>query len=247
MSYLGNPLSSQNFPVDYFTGNGTQTNFTLSQTPASATAIQVYVGGVKQVSSIINPSYLVMGNILVLSAPPVNGTPIEVNYLGLLSQVNVPGTQTITGSMLSLSVANSFLYQTTTNGTANTFTLNFAPPTQNSIIVTANGITQYDYTLNGSTLQLNFTPPANQLLRVQSMALAQTSVPADGSVSSSKLQGNLVAPGTLTITQPVMMMSNTLSANTIVTSGLNGFSIGPLTQPPGTILQVAPGSRYIIL
>ena len=59
-----------NFPVDYFTGDGTSTVFQLSFTPASATAILVYVNGVKKVASPVNPSYTLNGSQLVfLSAP----------------------------------------------------------------------------------------------------------------------------------------------------------------------------------
>ena len=231
MSYIGNPLSSQNFPVDYFTGNGTQTNFTLSQTPASATAIQVYVGGVKQLSSIVNPSYFVAGNILVLSAAPANGTPIEVNYLGLLSQVNVPATQSITPSMLSLQVANAFLYQTTTTGSSNTFTLNAPPISANAVVVTANGITQYDYSISGSTLTLNFMPPANQLLRVQALALAQAGVPSDGSVTSIKMAPGAISSNTILTTgvvtsDKIVSVANTQITGNIISSQIAQGAVG---------------------
>ena len=234
MSYLGNPLSSQNFPVDYFTGNGTQTNFTLSQTPASATAIQVYVGGVKQLSSIVNPSYFVAGNILVLSAAPVNGTPIEVNYLGLLSQVNVPATQSITPSMLSLQVANAFLYQTTTTGSSNTFTLNAPPISANAVVVTANGITQYDYSISGSTLTLNFMPPANQLLRVQALALAQAGVPSDGSVTSTKygvgsITSNTIFGSSVITLDKIASVSNTAITGNIISSQITSVANTQIT------------------
>ena len=231
MSYLGNPLSSQNFPVDYFTGNGTQTNFTLTQTPASATAIQVYVGGVKQLSSIVNPSYFVAGNILVLSAAPANGTPIEVNYLGLLSQVNVPATQSITPSMLSLQVANAFLYQTTTTGSSNTFTLNAPPISANAVVVTANGITQYDYSISGSTLTLNFMPPANQLLRVQALALAQAGVPSDGSVTSTKygvgsITSNTIFGAAVVTSDKIVSVANTQITGNIISSQIAPGAVG---------------------
>ena len=123
MSYLGNPLVSMNYPVDYFTGTGTTTSFTLSQFPASSTAILVSVNGIKMIGVPANPQYVVAGNILTFLTPPASSATIEVVYMGILGQVNTPSNQSITPSMLSTQVANAFLYQTTTNGSQNTFTL----------------------------------------------------------------------------------------------------------------------------
>jgi hypothetical protein len=191
MSMLGNPISTMNFPVDYFTGTGTTTIFTLSYVPASATSILVHIGGVKQVASTTNPAYFVNGNQLVFSGPPAANSPIEVNYLGIASQVNVPGTQTITQSMLSLPVTNTFITLVTANGAQTAFNLVAPPVSSSSLVVTANGIVQYDYSVTGSTLQLNFTPPAGTLIRAQALGLAQFNAPNDGSVTSAKMAANV--------------------------------------------------------
>lgn len=214
MSYLGNPLTSQNFPSDYFTGNGTQTNFVLSQTPASATAIQVYVGGVKQVASPINPSYFVTGNILVLSAAPNNNTPIEVNYLGLVSQVNVPANYSIQQNQLSLQVTNTFVTLATANGLTSSFTLLGSPISANTMTVTANGIVQWDYTVVNNTLTFGFTPPANTLIRAQGLQLAQAGIPSDASVTSTKLTPNLTLTGNTSVAN--LTISGTLGPTTNV-------------------------------
>ena len=211
-----------NYPVDYFTGTGTTTTFTLSQFPASASSIIVTVNGVKSVSSPSNPGYLVNGNQLVFPTPPASSASIEVTYLGVLSQVNVPADQSITQNMLSLQVSNTILYQTTANGSQNTFTLQAPPVSANSLIVSANGVIQYDYYINGSTLYLNFTPPNGTLIRAQALALAQASVPSDGSVTSNKLGSNLTLTGTTTATGNVNVFGKTTLTYTSTTSSGDG-------------------------
>jgi len=188
-----------NFPVDQFTGTGITTTFNLTYTPASAASLLVYVGGVKQTSYTGNPSYYVDGNRLIFTAAPANGTPIEVNYLGLLSQVNVPSDQSITASMLSLPVSNTFVTIVTANGAQSAFSLIATPVSSTSLLVTANGVVQYDYTVSGSTLNLGFTPSAGTLIRAQGFGLSQQNIPNDGSVTSSKLATNLTLTGNTTV------------------------------------------------
>lgn len=101
MGYIGNPLVSMDYPVDYFTGDGTSTIYQLSRTPGSATAILVYVNGIKKNSSPFNPEYYLDDSRLIFVLPPANSSIIEVTYLGLLAQVNVPNSQTILPSMLA--------------------------------------------------------------------------------------------------------------------------------------------------
>jgi len=186
------------FPVDYFTGDGTSTTFQLSRIPASATSILVHIGGVKQVASTTDPAYYLDGSKLVFVSPPGAYSPIEVNYLGIAGQVNIPGTQSVTQDMLSLQLANTFVYQTTANGATASFTLNAPPVSANSLVVSANGVVQYDYSTNGNTLTFGFTPPVGTFIRVTSLALAQAGVPADGSVTSVKLGANLTITGNTT-------------------------------------------------
>ena len=187
MSFLGNPITTMNFPVDQFTGTGIATTFNLTYIPASAASLLVYVGGVKQTSYTGAPAYYVDGNRLIFTAAPANGTPIEVNYLGLLSQVNVPASQSITASMLSLPVTNTFVTLVTANGAQSAFSLIATPVTDTSLLVTANGVVQYDYTVSGSTLNLNFTPSVGTLIRAQGFGLSQQNIPNDASVTFAKL------------------------------------------------------------
>jgi len=74
-----NPTSRGKITIakDTFTGDGGTQNFTLSQTPADANGIQVYVGNVHQ-----NPgvAYTVSTSTLQFSSPPNLGQTIEVYH-----------------------------------------------------------------------------------------------------------------------------------------------------------------------
>ena len=215
-----------NFPVDQFTGTGIATTFNLTYIPASAASLLVYVGGVKQTSYTGAPAYYVDGNRLIFTAAPANGTPIEVNYLGLLSQVNVPADQSITASMLSLPVSNTFVTLVTANGAQSAFSLTATPVSSTSLLVTANGVVQYDYTVSGSTLNLGFTPSTGTLIRAQGFGLSQQNIPNDGSVTSAKLATDLTLAGTLTANNIVANNTYTKAqANSAFTSAGKSLAI----------------------
>jgi hypothetical protein len=93
MSYIGNTLTTQGFSpaIDYFSGTGSQTAFTLSRPVASVAQVQVVVNNVTQ-----NPStaYTVSGNTITFTGAPSIGTNnIYVSYTSPITQ-----TQALTQS-----------------------------------------------------------------------------------------------------------------------------------------------------
>jgi len=72
-------VASLSSAVDEFTGNGTQTAFTLSATPAGKNYTFAVVHGVIQPKS----SYSVSGAVLTFSSSPPNGSLIEITTIGL--------------------------------------------------------------------------------------------------------------------------------------------------------------------
>jgi len=92
MAYIGNQVQSgfHSIPsVQRFSGDGSDTTFTLSQTVSSVQDILVSVDGVVQDSS----AYTIPdGTTLTFSAAPSSGTSnIFVNYLGVMDTgVTVP-------------------------------------------------------------------------------------------------------------------------------------------------------------
>jgi len=80
MSYIGSTPISQNFisGTDYFNGDGSAVNFTLSRSVNSVNDIEVLVNNVAQIPS----GYLVSGTTLTFSIAPSAGTSnVYVRYL----------------------------------------------------------------------------------------------------------------------------------------------------------------------
>jgi hypothetical protein len=110
----------------------------------------------------------------------------------------VPGSATITASSLAPELRAITAEQFTANGTGTTFNLQYAPISSNSVIVTANGVVQYDYSVSGSTLIMNFTPTVNTIIRAAGMGnILTTGTITDDSVSTAKLQTSSVTTAKL--------------------------------------------------
>ena len=97
------------------------------------------------------------------------------------------GSGSGSGTTINVYNANTQVFTETANGTGTTFNLGFVPASQNNIIVSSNGVVQYDYTLSSSTLIFNFTPPSGALIRVQTFGTSQAN-----SLSGVFANGNLI-------------------------------------------------------
>ena len=104
MSYIGSTPTTQSFiaGTDYFNGNGSTVNFTLSRSVNSVNDIEVIVNNVEQIPS----GYSVSGTTLTFSAAPSAGTSnVYVRYLSttLLSVIAGNVTPTAVSDQLNLS------------------------------------------------------------------------------------------------------------------------------------------------
>ena len=90
--------------IDNFTGNGSTTNFTLSKTPTNSQNVLVTINGVTQYPSDATGtrSYSTNANVLVFTAPPANGSLIQVRYIGFAGPTssNVTGFYGRTGNVV---------------------------------------------------------------------------------------------------------------------------------------------------
>ena len=95
MAFIGNTNTTQAFTpaIDYFSGNGSTTAFTLSRPVASVAQVQVTIDNVAQ-----NPSsaYTVSANTITFTSAPLSGTNnIYVYYTSPITQVIAPGQGTV--------------------------------------------------------------------------------------------------------------------------------------------------------
>lgn len=119
MSYIGNPIVSTDFPVDYFSGNGSTTAFTLSVAPASVNSIDVQISGVSQSPQ----TYSVSGTTLTFSAAPPSGSSnIVVRHLGIAGIPNTPSAASVTQDKLASGVAGTGPAFSVYQGTAQSVT-----------------------------------------------------------------------------------------------------------------------------
>jgi hypothetical protein len=101
MAAIGNSPTQQAFTpaIDYFSGNGSTTAFTLSRPVASVAQVQVTIDNVAQ-----NPSsaYTVSSNTITFTSAPLSGTNnIYVYYTSPITQVIAPGQSTVGLTALS--------------------------------------------------------------------------------------------------------------------------------------------------
>lgn len=107
MPYLGNTPTTQGFvpAVDYFSGNGSTTAFTLSRSVASVAQIEAVIENVPQ-----NPSdaFTVSGNTLTFtSAPPSGSNNIYVRYTSPITQVMQPSDNSVGQRQLTSDLQNA--------------------------------------------------------------------------------------------------------------------------------------------
>jgi len=130
MSYIGNTNITQGFipAIDYFSGNGSTTAFTLSRPVASVAQVQVVIDNVAQ-----NPSsaYTVSSNTITFTSAPLSGTNnIYVYYTSPITQVIAPGQSTVGLTQLTATgTASSSTYLRGDNTWATVATPSAATPT----------------------------------------------------------------------------------------------------------------------
>lgn len=108
MAYIGNTNTTQSFTpaVDFFSGNGSTTAFTLSRPVASVAQVQVVIENVPQKPT---DAYTVSSNTITFTSAPPSGTNnIYVYYTSPITQVIQPGQGTVgTTQLVDASVTSA--------------------------------------------------------------------------------------------------------------------------------------------
>ena len=103
LSWISQSTSTSNIVVDAFTGNGVQTDFTLTSTPTSEDYTIINIDGVSQLHS----AYTVSGANVILSSPPASGAAIEVMTFNLSGGGGSGGGSNIANGTSNVSIATS--------------------------------------------------------------------------------------------------------------------------------------------
>mgnify|MGYP006269770255 CR=1 FL=1 len=115
MSYIGNTVTTQGFTaaVDFFSGNGSTTAFTLSRPVASVAQVQAVISNVPQIPGV---AFTVSGNTITFtSAPPTASNNIYVYYTSPITQVIQPSQGTVGAAQMQSGAAAGNLGYTPLN------------------------------------------------------------------------------------------------------------------------------------
>ena len=177
--------TSTTLAADSFTADGNTKNFTLSNTPAAAIQLLVFVDNLYQPPN----SYSVVGNSLQFDENIPIGIVVNVTFLNLETQI----TTVADGSITSAKVANSAFHVDTLYGTGSgtTFRLSQRASTPNQLFVSVNDVMKQpgkdnDYYLENTTttsdIVFNIPPVFNAIIKVRFLGIttgAPQAVPAN--------------------------------------------------------------------
>ncbi len=145
----------RSFTTDTFTTtNNSTTQFTLSEAPAAANSVMVFIDGILQK---LTTNYTITGTTLDFGNgnAPATGSEIEVKHLGLRTTARRSVTMQLDTH--------------TFNGSVNNFTLSNDVDT-NDAFVFYNGVCMTpttDYAISGKVITFTFTPVANSQVMVR--------------------------------------------------------------------------------
>lgn len=146
--------------IDRFTGNGSQTEFTLSTTPDAENQTMVFLNGVYQNKD----TYSISGANVVLTGTATANDTIEVSTFARVLNVDS-------------SMYKTRIYQG--DGSTTTFTIS-SGHTANTILLFNNGVAQFpvdDYTVGGTILTYVLPPGSDETIQIRELPL-NTLVPS---------------------------------------------------------------------
>jgi hypothetical protein len=214
--------------ADRFSGDSSNTSFTLSRSVEYPVDIEVFVENVQQEPVV---SYTVTGKTLQFSeAPPTGTNNIYVVYksFGVEATISVPS-----GSISSDKLANNIkLFTTdnfTANGSGNTFVLSETPADANTVMVSIDGIVQrspINYNVTNDVITFTSNPPASSNVSVRHLgfrtATTLTAIPANTTIP----QANLVNPTVVGTITGGNVSATAISTELMTTTGNLDFRVG---------------------
>ena len=212
--------------TDTFTGDGTETDYTLGITPVDLNAIEVYLNGLYQ-----NVGTLTLAaNVVTFATAPPSGVIIEIRSVGFLNSGGTLAPATLTGGT-GISVVTNSPNNFTISNTLIDVTVSFNAPTGQSLTYTTPGSSSGQAGSIFTTTTFTVTKASNTL----SGTAVITGLPAG--ITSTQSYNNTNPGNVLTITLDGVYPSTNSIGTNLVISGLTE------TVPPLTVdyLVVAGG------
>jgi hypothetical protein len=232
MAAIGNSPTQQAFTpaIDYFSGNGSTTAFTLSRPVASVAQVQVTIDNVAQ-----NPSsaYTVSANTITFTSAPLSGTNnIYVYYTSPITQVIAPSQGTVNTTSLAggtvTTTADATLNGLTVGKGGGAVSTNTAVGASALVANTSGSVnTAIGYNaLDANTSGLQNTAVGNMAVSsittgnnntgIGHRALESSTGNDNSAVGSAALQSNTTGASNVAIGQAALLANTTASNNTAV-------------------------------
>lgn len=251
MAYLG---QSNSFPFDptrttfkqldaeRFSGNNSDTTFTLTRKVYSPVDIEVFVDNVRQEPTVAY-SVVDFTTLTFTEAPPTGSNNIYVIYKSVELNYSV-GVQdgSITYSKLANSLRNFTVDVYTANGSGQTFVLSEQPASANTLMVSIDGVVQVaptNYSVSGTTLIFTEAPDASSNVVVKHLGFRTTSVVtvlSDDSVTTSKILNSAVTTGKIAdgAITTAKIAANAITTQEIAGGAVQANNIADTAVTPGT-------------
>ena len=204
--------------TDTFTGDGTETDYTLGITPVDLNAIEVYLNGLYQ-----NVGTLTLAaNVVTFATAPPSGVIIEIRSVGFLNSGGTLAPATLIGGT-GISVVTNSPNNFTISNTLIDVTVSFNTPTGQGLTYTTPGSSIGQAGSVFPTTTFTVTDPLGKIL---SGTAVITGLPAG--ITSSQSYNNTGGGNILTITlNGVYPSANSIGTNLVI-SGLT-LTTAPLT------------------
>ena len=227
-------LIANNFPtfdisdnsIDNFTGDGTETSFTLSKVPANSQNVIVTLDGVVQypTDGTSTRAYQVNGNVLTFVSAPGNGVEIQVRHIGFAGATSseVTGVFGRTGNIGFVETDPIVAIQSGGVAIGTVRTLNFVG-TGNSVLLNGNTVDIQITGGGGGGSGVGFATANAGLHTTSSIGINTTQLDdSDLTGIGNSFQGLYVSNG-------LIMYDNQLNGNHYIGTNFNGLMAGPVT------------------
>jgi len=213
---IGGGASGSAFTQNTFTGDGSDTTFSLSTTPTSEDMLLVFIDGVFQADNV----YSVSGTTLTFATAPANSRVVTA-YVVTPGIIGVaPVINTMTG-----------------DNSDTTLTLSQAPAHENATFVTIDGVVQHKstYAVSGTTLTFSTAPPTGSAVECITFTNVSTStfsdldadtkIQVEESSDEDVIRMDVAGTEVLTLTNSAMTLKGTTPTLTIGDAGAEDTKI----------------------
>ena len=203
--------------VDEFTGDGSDTTFTMGGDPIAETNTQVYLNGVYQEKA----TYSVSGTTLTFSTAPANSTSVEVvRYAASAVTVGTPDDNTVTTAKIadgSITAAK------------------FAAGAISNASIPDNSITTAKL-VNGTIITVDLADDAVTTAKIADAQITTTLI-ADDAVTTDKLANSInsaITANTAKVTNAITTHTGDVTGAAALTIANNAVDIAKLAVTDGT-------------